>query len=88
MTQQGSAGDHEKTYTIHINATRFTIHQKEITFEEVVRLAALPVPPGEPAYTVDYSKGEEKKPKGSLTAGESVHVKDGMVFHVDVTGRS
>lgn len=78
---------HDNTVTIYINASAVSFSEKEISFEKVVALAALAVPDN-PAYTVNYRKGEDKKPKGSLTAGESVHVKDGMVFDVTVTGRS
>jgi hypothetical protein len=81
-------GKSDKTTTIFINGQHFTISQKEISFEEVVRLAALAVPGGDPVYTVNYRKGDDKKPKGSLTAGEAVHVKEGMVFDVTVTSRS
>jgi hypothetical protein len=38
-------------------------------------------------YLVDYSRAEGNK-KGSLEAGDTVKVKDGMVFNVSETHRS
>lgn len=88
-TEKQTPGEtaHDKTVTIYINASAVAYSEKEIFFEKVVALAALAAPDN-PAYTVNYRKGEDRKPKGSLTAGESVHVKDGMIFDVTVTGRS
>jgi len=39
-------------------------------------------------YSVKYKNGEGHKPEGVLSLGESVKVKDGMIFSVSETGQS
>lgn len=39
-------------------------------------------------YTVTYRKGDGHKPEGTLTEGERVKVKDGMIFNVTATDKS
>jgi hypothetical protein len=54
-----------------------------------VKLAFPTPPPGESiVYTVTYRKGEGHKPEGTLTEGERVKVKDGMIFNVTATDKS
>ena len=62
---------------------------EEISFAQVVTLE---VPDYSPAsgisYSVKYTRGQGHKPEGILSPGESVKVKDGMVFSVSETGQS
>lgn len=82
--------DHgHSSVTIIVNSRPHPWKLKEITFEQVVDLAF----PGHPAtdqdtYTVRYSRGHDGHGSGTLTAGHSVRVKDGMVFDVHHTTRS
>lgn len=74
---------------IIVNTRPIIYNEKEISFRQVVELAF----PGtqfipQIVYTVTYSKGIDKKPKGTLVDNESVHVKEGMVFDVDRTDNS
>ncbi len=39
-------------------------------------------------YAVTYKRGHGNKPEGVLAPGESVKVKDGMIFNVSKTGQS
>jgi hypothetical protein len=79
----------QKPITIIVNARSKTITERELTFREVVALAfPNPVFSDTIIYTVTYKRGEGKKPEGSLVEGESVHVKEGMIFNVDKTDRS
>ena len=79
---------HEKSVTIVVNGRSKVVLKEELTFEEVVALAeGLPSGPNV-IYTVVYRKGEDKKPQGTLVAGESVKVKNGMVFNVTATDKS
>ena len=39
-------------------------------------------------YSVKYKRGHGNKPEGILLKGESVKVKEGMVFSVSETGQS
>jgi hypothetical protein len=73
-------------FTIIVNTKPHTWSAQEITFEQVVELAS-PGQPYDPAgTTVEYSRGPG--PDKSLRPGESVHVKDGMIFDVEPTNRS
>jgi hypothetical protein len=76
--------------TIIINAQEKTTTEKELTFEAVVSLAYDGNPPtGENwEFTVTYQRGHSNKPQGSLRPGESVKVKEGMVFDVRATDKS
>ena len=62
---------------------------EEISFAQVVTLE---VPAYSTAsgisYSVKYTRGQGHKPEGILSPGESVKVKDGMVFSVSETGKS
>jgi len=79
---------HEKSVTIVVNGRSKVVLKEELTFEEVVALAeGLPSGPNV-IYTVVYRKGEDKKPQGTLVAGESVKVKNGMIFNVTATDKS
>lgn len=90
--EHGSHGHehaHEHTITIIVNAREKTWAKKEISFDEVVALA-FPTPPSGSniVFTVTYRRGEGHKPEGTLTEGESVKVKDGMIFNVTATDKS
>jgi hypothetical protein len=87
----GNAGEppgQNKEFTIVVNARQKPWNKKEISFDEVVTLAFGTPNYDTAVYTVTYQKGEDKKPKGSLTLGDSVHVKDGMIFDVIRTDKS
>ena len=62
---------------------------EELSFAELVALAFNNNPPTGPniVITVTYSKGEDGK-QGTLLEGQSVKIKDGMVFYVTATDKS
>ncbi|MEO3862102.1 multiubiquitin domain-containing protein [Acrocarpospora sp. B8E8] len=75
--------------TIIVNTRSRPWESKAITFEQVVELAYPGQPPTEQnTYTVRYSRGHDGHGSGSLTAGRSVNVKNGMVFDVIRTSQS
>ncbi len=78
-----------KLVTIVVNGRERQVTGKEITYEQVVNLAFDNNPPvGEfIVITVTFSKGENRK-EGSLQSGDSVKVKDGMIFNVTATDKS
>jgi len=79
----------QKAVTVIVNGQAKTVTEKEVSYLDVVRLAFPGAEPSETMiYTVAYRKGEDKKPKGTLVEGDTVHVKDGMVFDVKHTNRS
>ena len=79
-----------KTVTIVIEGTPHEWPKnEEISFAQVVTLE---VPDYSPtsgiSYSVKHTRGHGHKPEGILTPGESVKVKEGMVFSVSETGQS
>ncbi|WP_295815203.1 multiubiquitin domain-containing protein [uncultured Deinococcus sp.] len=80
---------HEKLLTIIVNGRERQVTSKELTYEEVVRLAYDNPPTGPNVLiTVTYRRGHGEKPEGSLTEGASVRVKEGMIFNVAHTDKS
>jgi len=82
-----NANASKKTVTIYINGRSFEVQKEEVSFQELVDWANLPSGPNM-VDTVTYDRGHGEKPQGSLVAGESVKVKDGMVFNVTGTDKS
>lgn len=78
-----------KTVTIVVEGTPHEWPKGEITYAEVVTLE---VPDfaqhPEITYAVKYKRGHGNKPEGILSPGDSVKVKDGMIFSVSETGQS
>lgn len=77
-------------FTIVIDATPHQWDDKTISYEQVVNLAYDGSPPtGENVdITVAYHRGHGNKPEGDLEPGQSIKVKDKMVFDVTATDRS
>lgn len=74
---------------IRINGRKREVEPGSITFEQLVVLA-FPTPPtgAQVSFTVSYRKGPSAHPEGSLLPGKSVHVVEGMTFHVTATDKS
>ena len=72
-----------KDYTILVNTRDKAWIQKEISYEEVIVLAFGSYSDDENVvYTVTFSKGHESHHEGSMVKGDSVKVKNGMIFSV------
>ena len=70
-----------KTYTIYVNGQPKTLTTKTVTFEEIVGLAFPNSPVGQNMlYTVGYEDGPHHNPSGTLTPGQTVRIKDGMIL--------
>lgn len=79
----------DKDFTITVNGRPKVVTQKELTFAEVVALAFTNPPTGENiVFTVTYRRGEGNKPEGSMVEGDTVKVKEGMIFNVTATDKS
>lgn len=79
----------EKPITIIINGRPRSVTAKELTFAEVVRLAFEDAVFNDATiYTVTFKRGGGNKPEGTLVEGESVKIKDGMIFNVARTDKS
>lgn len=85
----GSAGAETKQFEVVVNGKPRTVSQRELSYAQVIDLAF----PGttntaQTIYTVTYKRGEGKKPEGSMTDGDVVKVKEGMIFNVTPTDQS
>ena len=81
--------DRDKENTIVVNGREKTVTTKELTFDQLVSLAFDDPPSGEfICFTITFRRGQGKKPEGSLNEGESVKIKDGMIFNVTATDTS
>ena len=80
----------KKTITIIVNGRPKEVEKnEELTFDEVVTLAfGTPPPGGNIIFTVTYKRGHGNKPEGTLVEGETVKIKDGMIFNVTRTDKS
>lgn len=79
----------DKEVTIIVNGREKTVSEKELSFDQLVKLAFENPPTGEfICFTITYRRGQGNKPEGTLLEGESVKVKKGMVFNVSATDKS
>lgn len=85
---KATGNSNAKKVTIYVNTRPHEVTKGEISFEEVVALAYPTAPTGANiGYTVIYQRAHGNK-DGNLVEGQSVKVKDGMVFDVTATDRS
>jgi hypothetical protein len=86
---KGSDQNHSHTVEIIVNGQKKVVAKDELSFDELVALAFENPPTGDNwLITISYRRGPGKKPEGTLVKGETVKVKDGMIFNVDATDRS
>jgi hypothetical protein len=76
----------KKTVTIIVNGRKKEAPKGNLSFAEVIALSGLPKDPNT-IFTVTYRRGEGNK-EGILVEGESVKVKEGMIFDVTPTNKS
>ncbi len=92
MTEEQKPHDppgQNKQFTIIVNAREKTFTGRKISFDQVVELAFGSVSSNPNiVYTVTYKRGEGNKPEGNMEKGDTVKVKDGMVFNVTQTDKS
>ena len=88
--KKDKGNDHDKEITILVNGREKIVAKKEqLSFEELVAVAFADPPSGEfICFTITYRKGHGNKPEGILSEGESVEVKNGMIFNVTATDKS
>jgi Multiubiquitin len=78
-----------KEFTVVVNGRPKVVTSKELSFAEIIRLAFDAPPAGANiVFTVTYRRGEGNKPEGTLVEGETVKVKEGMIFNVTATDKS
>jgi hypothetical protein len=87
MAKDNDAKDDKdpQTVNIYVNTKPHTVPKGDISFETVTTLAFPTTPSGgNVGYTVTWQRGHGSK-DGTLVAGQSVAVKDGMIFDVTST---
>jgi hypothetical protein len=78
-----------RRFKIIVNARPKEVTDDEQSFNQIVALAFNPVPTGPNiVFTISYRKGPKENPEGTMTPGQTVEVKDGMVFDVTSTDKS
>jgi hypothetical protein len=89
MSNQHAGEGHDKDFTIVVNGREKVVTAKELSFAEVIALAFENPPTGPNIFfTITYRRGVGNKPEGSLVEGETVKLKDGMIFNVTATDKS
>lgn len=86
--ENGKKKGHDKTVTIIVNAEQKEVQKGDLSFSEIVTLAfGSGAANQNTMFTVTYRRAHGNK-KGSLVEGESVKVKEGMIFNVTSTDKS
>ena len=79
----------EKEYTIVVNGREKTVRATELGEDDLVALAYENPPTGELiCFTITYRRGQGNKPEGTLDEGDTVKLKEGMIFNVTATDKS
>lgn len=82
-------GKPDKEYTIVVNGREKTVTATELGEDDLVALAYENPPTGEMiCFTITYRRGQGNKPEGTLDEGDSVKLKEGMIFNVTATDKS
>jgi hypothetical protein len=78
-----------RKFTIIVNGQRKVVTGRTVTFDEIVRLA-FPTPPegANILYTVSFEDGPRVNPQGTMKEGQTVKVRNGMIFNVTATDKS
>lgn len=87
----GSEKDQNDKHTsqVIVNGRAREVTGKEFTFVQVVKLAFDDAVFNEvTVYTITYKRGDGHKPEGTMVEGETVKIKEGMVFNVKRTDKS
>ena len=80
--------DNPKQITIYVNGTPYEVDKGRISYEQLLALIKAPPLPEGQRYAVQFSKGHNDKPTGTLIEGDSVEVKKDMEFDVTPANRS
>lgn len=80
----------QTTFNLITNGRQKQFDKNEISYEEIVKLT-YPLHEAlskHTAFSVSYSRGKAGKERGILHFGDSVPVKEGMIFNVYMTDKS
>lgn len=86
---QDEKGKPDKEFTIVVNGREKTVTATELGEDDLVALAYENPPTGELiCFTITYRRGQGNKPEGTLDDGDTVKLKEGMIFNVTATDKS
>lgn len=86
---EGNGHQPPKSTTIIVNGRPKEVMVTELSFAESVRLAFDDAVFNDVTiYTITFKRGLGNKPEGTLVEGESVKIKEGMIFNVARTDKS
>jgi hypothetical protein len=76
-------------FNIIVNSRDKQWFSEKISYNEVIVLAfGFEENKAITFYSVTYKKGDNNKPEGIIVAGDTVKVKNGMIFNVTATNKS
>jgi hypothetical protein len=76
----------EQKFIIIVNTQPKSVDKKLISYSEIVNLAFTAQPNFD--YTVTYRKGPQSNKEGALEVGQTIKIKNGMIFNVTATNKS
>jgi hypothetical protein len=80
---------HPTHYKVIVNTREKTVDTRTLTFDQLIALAFSPQPAGPNIeYTITYRHGPPENREGELLKGQSVVIRDGIIFNVDFTDKS
>jgi len=84
------SGPHqEKEFTVIVNGRKRVVKSNTLSFDQVAALAYDPVPTGPNILiTITYRHGPKENREGEMKPGETVTIKNEMIFNVVVTDKS
>lgn len=78
-----------KKYNVIVNGRPKEVNKDEMSFAEIVALAYDASQGGvNIVFTVTYRRGHGSKAEGTLVDGDTVKIKEGMIFNVTRTDKS
>ncbi len=87
MNQNNNGVGNDKDFMIIINAEQHTVNDKKVSYMDILGLVDKQIDDRQ-MHTVTYERGAHGQVTGTLSLGQDVVVKDGMVFNVETTNKS
>jgi len=86
---ESAAAHQPQQYRVIINAREKVVSTNELSYDQIIALAYNNNPPsgGDIVITITYRNAADHK-QGTLTAGQTVEIRNGTIFNVTATNRS
>lgn len=87
--EKNAVGTQKEVFHIVVNGQAKTATSEVLTFAQVVAFDfPNAVQDGNTIFTVTYKNADQNPSQGTLVAGESIKIKNGIIFNVTPTTRS